>query len=417
MLNVNFTLQPNGAYLSGSSAPGAHKRIIGGLKASLAKGMFRKDGSLIELDSIVFRGNSFSGFMILNGLKYILRGTKEGKSIVADLTGRSERDIFGRFEATEVTALDKPQNYPQVWSDIKRLTEELIYNRSVLQDHEWKRFVKAMNGFSAIAKDDAEFAYGLYFHAMRLPFTHYSLQGSKDSAKHFLIPAFNKTKANIRPSLQRVNDQTFLLDVPKFNFRVADIDSLMQVIVNSDVRQLIIDLRKNTGGDMEGAMRIGQYLSDKTFYGGVMLSQQYWNTHSAPPRPEDYSKFKLMDNANYEWFKQQVRNGVDGLCLKTEPMDKTFQGRVFILTSSSTASASEPFVYTLQKENRATVIGSKTAGAVISMEYVPVSNFELTIPMLDYYTYDGKRLDKIGVEPNIACKPSDALTVALTQTK
>jgi C-terminal processing protease CtpA/Prc len=84
-----------------------------------------------------------------------------------------------------------------------------------------------------------------------------------------------------------------------------------------------------------------------------------------------------------------------------------------ILTSKSTASASEPFVYTLQKENIATVIGEKTAGAVISMEYFHLQNLALTIPMLDYYTYDGKRLDKIGVEPNIKCDPKEALDVAL----
>jgi C-terminal processing protease CtpA/Prc len=121
-----------------------------------------------------------------------------------------------------------------------------------------------------------------------------------------------------------------------------------------------------------------------------------------------------MDKANYAWFKKEVRNGVEGLCLVAEPLPNTFKGKVFILTSKSTASASEPFVYTLQKENIATVIGGKTAGAVISMEHFYLQNLALTIPMLDYYTYDGKRLDKIGVEPNIKCEPNEALDMALS---
>jgi hypothetical protein len=414
-LNLNFTLQQKGDYLFGSTPANAHKRIIGGIKSMFAKGFFRKNGSLVELDSVRFNGNQLSGSMILNNIRYILRGTRNGDVITADLTGRSPKDVFGRLEASKVDALQKPQDYEAVWAEISNLTEKFIYNKTVLETKQWKKFKKGMGKFSRIALDDAEFAYGLFFQAGGLPFTHYSLQGSKETSKEFLIPAFGKKMDNVKPTLKKLDAATFVLDVPKFNFRVSDIDSLMLTIVNSSAKNLIIDLRKNTGGDMEGAMRIGQFLSNKTFYGGVMLSQKYWASHAAPPKPEDYLKFKLMDKANYEWFKQEVKNGVEGLCIKTEPMAKTFTGKIFILTSGSTASASEPFVYTLQKENRATVIGGRTAGAVISMEYVPVRNFELTIPMLDYYTYDGKRLDKVGVEPNIKCEPARALDVALQQ--
>ena len=112
-----------------------------------------------------------------------------------------------------------------------------------------------------------------------------------------------------------------------------------------------------------------------------------------------------------------MKNGVEGLSIITNPRAETFKGKIYILTSDITASASEPFVYTLQKENIATVIGAKTAGAMISMQYFYAHNFAVTIPVLDYYTFDGKRLDRIGVEPNIACDPKDALNVALNKIK
>jgi C-terminal processing protease CtpA/Prc len=35
--------------------------------------------------------------------------------------------------------------------------------------------------------------------------------------------------------------------------------------------------------------------------------------------------------------------------------------------------------------------------------------------MLDYYTFDGKRLDRIGVKPDILCEPKDALNIALNE--
>ena len=414
LMTINFTLQQKDNYLIGTSAPNAHKRIVGGIKASFAKSMFQSEGSLIELDSINVSNGQITGFLILEKKKYFLQGTQNDNTIKANLVGKSSGKTYGKLEATIVSLLEKPKDYSRLWEDIKLLTEKYIYNKSVLQTKEWINFTKDMTSFAKIAEDDAEFAYGFFYKAKELPFTHYAIAGNKDGATNFATAGYNEPENKLRPSLKVLNSKTFLLDVPAFNFRTSDVDSIMLQIVNSKAENLVIDLRQNTGGDMEGGMRICQYLTNKKLYGGVMLSQQYWNTHNLPPAVEDYKKFKLMNNANYDWFKKEVKNGVEGLCLMTEPLPNTFNGKVFILTSKNTASASEPFVYTLQKENIATVIGDKTAGAVISMEYFFIQNLALTIPMLDYYTFDGKRLDKIGVEPTIKCEPKDALNIAMS---
>ena len=119
----------------------------------------------------------------------------------------------------------------------------------------------------------------------------------------------NTTQVEIKKTLnlQKINNNTFLLNIPAFNFRTTAIDSLMERIINSDAKNLIIDLRENPGGDMEGGMRICEYITDKKMYGGVVLSQRYWNNHTAPPTKEEYSKLKVMTNANYEWFKNEVK--------------------------------------------------------------------------------------------------------------
>lgn len=415
LMQTNLTLNSNNNILKGSSSPNAHKRILGGLKASLAKSMFQADGSIIELDSIVINNDIVTGYLLLEKKKYYLQGTKNGNRISAKVKGKTSGKTYGQLEAVEVKALEKPKNYTQLWDEIKNLTEKYIYNKSVLNSKEWKSFVADMTDFSKIAEDDAEFAYGFFYKAKDLPFTHYAVMGNKENAKGFAIAGFNTTEDKIKPSLKKLNTKTLLLDVPAFNFRAKDIDSLMMEIVTSNTENLIIDLRKNPGGDMEGGMRICQYLTNKKLYGGIMLSQVYWNKHTTTPALADYDQFKLMNNTNYDWFKKEVKNGVEGLCIMTEPLPTTFKGKIFILTSKTTASASEPFVYTLQKENIATVVGEKTAGAVISMEYFYIQNLSVTIPMLDYYTFDGKRLDKIGVEPNIKCDAKDALTVTLNK--
>ena len=415
LLHTNFIVQKTNSYFTGTTKPDANKRVIGGLKASFAKGMFQKDGSMIELDSVSVENDVVNGFLILQKKKYYLQGTKSGKVITATIKGKTSNKIYGQLVATEVAAIEKPKNYRDLWNEMKSKTEVSIYHKTVLSSKEWKSFVDYMDDFSTKAEDDAEFISGFFYKSKDLPFSHYMLNGNKENAGKYDIAGAPPTSTGGKPSLKAVSDETFVLNIPAFTFRSGDIDSAMNAIVNSTAKNLIIDLRENPGGDLEGAMRICQYLTKKTLYGGVVLSQAYWKTHSTPPLPKDYGKFKIMNNANYEWYKAEVKNGVEGLSIISEPLPKTFEGKLYILTSNTTASTSEPFVYTLQKENIATVIGEKTSGSVLSMEYFNFDNLALTIPMLDYYTYDGKRLDKVGVTPNILCEPKDALDVAMRE--
>ena len=416
-LNTHFIVTEQGGFVLGTTKPGANKRIVGGLKGALAKGMFQRDGSVMELDSVTIKDNVVTGNLMLQKKKYYLKGTKDGNSIIAAITGKSSGKVYGRFEAREVDLLEKPNDYVKVWSDIKSMTEKLIFKKTVLDTKEWKGFVSYMDKFSAKAEDDGEFLYGFFYKGKDLPFSHYTLTGKKDEPGNFAVPGSLAGQNNPVPSLTRIDSGTFLMDIPAFDFRANIIDSLMLMVLNSSAKNLVVDLRKNPGGDMEGGMRLCEYITDRTLYGGVVLSQAYWNTHQQPPAPKDYSNFKTLNNANYAWFREEVKNGVIGLSIVTNPLPNTFKGKIFILTSSTTASSSEPLVYTLQKENIATIIGGKTAGAVLSMEHFYLYNFALSIPVLDYYTFDGKRLDNNGVEPDVKCNPQDAMTIALNKIK
>jgi Peptidase family S41 len=413
LLKTNFFMSAGNEYLQGTTSPNASKRILGSVKAMFAKDMFQKNASIIELDSISIINNVLTGYFIMEHKKYWLQGNVSNNTVRANITGKISGRVYGTFEATISKETTKPNDYVRLWDSIKVLTEEKIYKKNVLETKAWKNFTAEMESFAAIAEDDAEFAYGFYYFAKNLPFTHFVLMGNKDSLSVF--NSFeNKGVVTIKkPELTFINSNTALLNVPKFNFRKQEIDSLLQKLVTSKVDNLIIDLRNNSGGDMEGGMHICSYLFNQPMFGGIMLTQYYWNNNTQAPATETYSRFKLMNMANYEWFKQQVKTNIEGLCLKTEPQPVTFSGKVYVLTSGTTASSSEPVVYTLQQQNRAVIIGEKTAGAVISMEPFNIHNLTITIPMLDYYTADGKRLDKTGVVPDVLCKREEALQKAL----
>jgi C-terminal processing protease CtpA/Prc len=55
---------------------------------------------------------------------------------------------------------------------------------------------------------------------------------------------------------------------------------------------------------------------------------------------------------------------------------------------------------------------------MLSSSGVPLqSGFQLTLPVADYYTPTGERLDKIGVEPNIKVPATQALEHVLQLLK
>jgi len=63
---------------------------------------------------------------------------------------------------------------------------------------------------------------------------------------------------------------------------------------------------------------------------------------------------------------------------------------------------------------RATLVGERTAGAMLSSEEIPLGDgWTLLLPTADFYTPDGKRIEGRGVEPVIASPSARALEVAL----
>jgi len=84
-----------------------------------------------------------------------------------------------------------------------------------------------------------------------------------------------------------------------------------------------------------------------------------------------------------------------------------YPGKVVILTSEATGSAAEIFTHVLQYHRRATVVGRRTAGAVIvSHNYRLPGDGTLQVPVQDYRALDGRRLEGRGVQPDITVGPA-----------
>jgi len=109
----------------------------------------------------------------------------------------------------------------------------------------------------------------------------------------------------------------------------------------------------------------------------------------------------------------QERNHTDSLMARTS--GAAFTGPIVVLVDSRSASASEMFAGTMQVEKRGTVIGDRSAGAVMasrcygsSAGSVVALLYTMCITVTDFVLRDGTRLEKRGVQPDEVVLPSGA---------
>lgn len=91
-----------------------------------------------------------------------------------------------------------------------------------------------------------------------------------------------------------------------------------------------------------------------------------------------------------------------------------YTGTLIVLTDSQSASASEMFARIVQLQKRGTIIGDRTAGAVMQSIIVPqligglarVAAYAISVTTADVLMPDGSRLERVGVTPDEVLLPS-----------
>jgi hypothetical protein len=359
----------------------------------------------LKADSVITNGNSVKGqFRILS---YTMRfsGIATADSVSLNListrTGNSLGWVRGGRTARPTTT------YPVLLQQVLDSTEKLIFKKSYVETVEWERFKAAMKTRGAGVEDDIELMALFYMEARALPFTHFELV-RKPEEYFFRSIADSKDDASTA-SLQWMANNTAVLRIADFNGDGSRIDSLMKEVLKKGAANLVIDLRGNGGGGAGAAMELMKYLSSNPQPAGAVVTRQWFNQHDAPPTADQYKQLISFSEGSTRTLIELIPK-VPGFYLHIKPAKQTFKGNLFVLADGRTASTCEPIVYGLQYYKRATVVGAKTAGAVLSKIPVRLGNqYILMVPMADYFTIDGRRLDKNGVEPDVAVDSAKAL--------
>jgi peptidase S41-like protein len=182
------------------------------------------------------------------------------------------------------------------------------------------------------------------------------------------------------------------------NFKLF-LDSVFTTIKHDKISNLIIDIRKNEGGDSRLNALLLTYLTDKPFYECSKHIEKL--TSDIRTTNEYYSQFNkdtILKLTKYQYYENKPENPL------------SFKGKVFLLTGIATFSSGTELAMLIKDYKLGEIIGQETGG--IPTGYGDRFNFELpntkTKVSVSYkWSLRPSGVDdNRGVIPDIILKPS-----------
>jgi carboxyl-terminal processing protease len=194
-----------------------------------------------------------------------------------------------------------------------------------------------------------------------------------------------KRKETAKPApFHEVPGELFVWKMDSFAVEGKEVDEVMRKALPH--KAMILDLRGNGGGYEETLLRLLGYFFDREVKLGEL----------------------------------KRRRGTKTLVAKPRGRDKHFAGRLVVLVDSGSGSAAELFARVVQLEKRGTVVGDRSAGAVMrsrlhgestfrgTWDNATLSFFAVSITDADITMTDGRSLEHVGVTPDELLLPAGA---------
>lgn len=395
------------AHFTAKSPRNADKRVFGTVKSKLARLMKKlpKKGKLLTVpDGTVKSVNGTDS--VFATLSMPLLGTSDIKGVMK--SGVISGGLFKNGERTgsitsAMSGLFQRTDYPALHAAMRATIEKNIYDRALLKTKEWRTFDKKTTRIAKRVKDDVEFFFGFSVLSQQLPFSHLNLVLMEET------PSLAPDPDERHVAIKAIDEATAYMDVQSFGGSKEEMDSICAILLNGGFRTLIVDLRKNGGGGLDSALPFGECIATDTVDAGYFVTNTWADKVNGPPAAAAFAELPIAHERTTEAFIEALKTS-PGRHLVLYPRSDAFKGKVYILTSTRTASTCEPIVDALKRSGRATIVGENTAGAMLSATLFQVTGkYHLFLPIADYYNADLQRLDQVGVKPDITVKAEDAL--------
>lgn len=388
-----------------TSPKNADVRLVGWFKARLGRlfGKSPKKGILTTINCVQ-KGDSLIGNMNISMLGIMkFKGTYKNEILKGNII-KNDTITIGTIKGVKSEENNIDYNY--LYSKIIEITNENIYSKSIIQTKEWNKFQKELKKTFENVQDDVELFFGFQMLSPKPPFSHYNLLLLKKETNFENDSEIQKTVI-----YKKENENTSYLKIKNFGSSQNELANIFPKIIKDNPKNLIIDLRDNGGGGIEAGFEFGKHIMSSTTEIGYFTTNKLQNTGFDI---DLFKKLPIAEPQTTDEFIENLKQGKGAKLIFKNANTPVYLGNLYILTNSNTASTCEPIVYVLKESERATIVGEKTAGAMLSATLFDIyEKYKLILPIADFYTYDGVRLEGVGVKPNIETKSEDALDKVL----
>ena len=391
-----------------TSPKNADIRMVGGLKARLGRalGKIPNQGVLLKIESEQ-NADSIHGttkLPIFGDLKF--KGILTSQNFSGEFI-KGDSIVIGTLEGEK--SKDNHLDYSDLYSKILKITEERIFSKNTLDNKEWRKFKSKLKKLCNKSKDDIEFFIGFNMINSKLPFSHYNIFISEENQ----VDNSNEVSP-VEPTVifEEKNPKTAYIKIKNFSTTKQELKEILpKISKNKNYKNLIVDLRDNGGGGIGAAFELAKHIASKDIEVGYFVTNKL---EYSGFKQELFETLPKLQPESTEEFSNDLMTGRGAHLIFERSDSEIFSGKIFVLTNKNTGSTCEPIVYALKNNFDATVIGEKTAGAMLAAKWFDVNEkYVLMLPIADFYTTDGVRLDQRGVFPNIDVESEKALEKAL----
>ena len=386
-----------------TSPHNADVRVLGRAKSYLGRlfGKLPNNGALLKIQGNM-KGDSIKGkaFVAIMG-KMQFKGLLNHDSISGYLF---KNDTVKVGEVSGTLSNETSIDYIRLYTEMTDMVKRHIYNKNILTNSKWIKFQRKFRSLCSKAQDDIELFIGFSMYSSELPFSHFHLIMNKSQESDTV----SKKKSVL---LEEKGRTVGYLKIDNFSTSTEELKYIMPIILKRGYENLIVDLRNNSGGGVEAAYAFAKHIVDsKTDIGYFTTNRFVFDEYDV----NIFGQLPEMEPETTDGFIEYLMSANGAKMIINEHQNKVFTGHLYILTNSNTASTCESIVYVLKGRKNVTVIGETTAGAMLSANYFDLyGKYKLVLPVADFFTIDGTRLDGIGVSPDILVDPDSAMVKSL----
>ena len=251
------------------------------------------------------------------------------------------------------------------------------------------------------------------------------LKELNERQKKFYDTTTNKsTSWETNYSLKLIENKTAIINFGSFDWHgfTRFTDSAFRTIKEKGIKNLIINLMDDGGGDSNVGDAFFQFILDKPFkqYDKVVGK----NSALLKERLREHLVNKKTDSSDLALLAR--KNGsIDTVFYDDTPIQKNplrFFGKIYLLVNGRTFSSAADFAQCFNYYKRGVIIGEETGGLIksygdIVTTHLPHTKLKLTISTKLYFNVGAKENDWHGVIPDIIVPTDDALSKALEVIK